>query len=223
MCITEVMDHIIEEGNRIFKGSTHADDWCIYHDRLSSWWSVEAQLYLHEKGFGHRQWKAAGDTNNHISKYYQGSLMGDSPELMPLDSSLFNELINGVHTHVLTTRLLPIGAAGKFEMSTPKKAWKTMVEVWDYENSTGAVPSSSILRDIDRFATAVCKIIKKQGTIVTELDNRNGHRKVASRMFIGGRLCQKAKAALREQLKFLKVKHEKESGGPAALPAASSS
>ena len=142
MCITEVMDHIIEEGNRVFKGSTHADDWCIYHDRLSSWWSVEAQLYLHEKGFGYRQWKAAGDTNNHISKYYQGSLMGDSPELMPLDSSLFNELINGVHTHALTTRHLPIGAAGKFEMSTPKKAWKTMVEVWDYKNCTGAVPSS---------------------------------------------------------------------------------
>jgi hypothetical protein len=41
-------------------------------------------------------------------------------------------------------------------------------------------------------------------------------------MFIGGRLCQKAKAALREQLKSLKVKHEKASGGPAALPAASS-
>ena len=51
---------------------------------------------------------------------------------------------------------------------------------------------------------------------------RAPQRAIMSRMFIRGRLCQKAKAALREQLKFLKVKHEKESGGPAALPAASS-
>jgi hypothetical protein len=41
-------------------------------------------------------------------------------------------------------------------------------------------------------------------------------------------LCQKAKAALREQLKFLKVKHENAGGrlamaGTASLPAAFSS
>ena len=79
-------------GNRIFKGSTHEDDWCIYHDRLAQWWEPDAQNYLHEdNNFGHRQWRVVGETNGHISKYYQGSLMGDSPELMPLDSSLFND------------------------------------------------------------------------------------------------------------------------------------
>ena len=46
VCITDIMDHVIAEGNRIFEGSTHEHDWCIYHDRLSQWWEKDAQAYL---------------------------------------------------------------------------------------------------------------------------------------------------------------------------------
>ena len=106
MCITDVMDWAIEEGNRLFKGSTHAQDWVIYHDRLHQWWEVEAQEYLasHPKGdFRARQWRFQGATNRKVSKYYRNSLAGDSPELMPLDSSVFSYLVEGVSKHVIST------------------------------------------------------------------------------------------------------------------------
>eukprot|EP01048_Picozoa_sp_COSAG05_P004378 COSAG05_NODE_232_length_13313_cov_677.565991_9_plen_511_part_00 len=108
VCITDIMDRVIAEGNRIFEGSTHAHDWCIYHDRLSQWWEKDAQAYLAAKGFAHRQWRAAAWTNDVLTKYYKDMLMGDSPELMPLDSSLFNDLIEAIAKHVIATYHIPL-------------------------------------------------------------------------------------------------------------------
>lgn len=100
VCITELIDNVIEQGTAMFKGSTREQhDWKIYHDRLSQWWEAEAQEYIRSRGFADRQWRASKSTNDHIkaagdkSNYYVDSLMGDTPEAMPLDSSLFNDLI----------------------------------------------------------------------------------------------------------------------------------
>ena len=61
----------------------------IYHDRLSQWWEKECQEYIKERGFGDRQWKLRGASNRKVTKYYKHSIFGDTPELQPLDSSLF--------------------------------------------------------------------------------------------------------------------------------------
>ena len=37
-----------------------------------------------------------GETNCRVAAHYRGKLMGDSPELMPLNSSLFDDLIEKV-------------------------------------------------------------------------------------------------------------------------------
>ena len=79
---------------------------CSRQSRLPQWWEKEAQEYLasHPKGdFRVRQWRFQGETNRKVSKYYRDSTAGDSPELMPLDSSLFNDLIEGVHRAVCST------------------------------------------------------------------------------------------------------------------------
>ena len=39
-CVTKLMAHTVSEGNRIFKGTEFEDNWVIYHDALSSWWSA---------------------------------------------------------------------------------------------------------------------------------------------------------------------------------------
>ena len=89
VCITELIDNVIEQGTEMFRGSTREKDWVIYHDRLSQWWEVEAQAYIKSKGFADRQWRAAGSTNAKLSAYYKDSLMGDSPELMVSHSTKF--------------------------------------------------------------------------------------------------------------------------------------
>ena len=100
--IKTLIDHAIDERNRLFAGTRHANTWCFYHDALSQWWEKGeggAQEYLASRGFANRQWRARGATNDKIDKNYHNKLMGDSPELMPLDSSLFRDLIEKVKRH----------------------------------------------------------------------------------------------------------------------------
>ena len=74
------------------------------------------------------QWQAAGSTNALLTKYYQNALMGDSPEMMPLDNSLFNDLIKAIGKHVCAT--WNEKGEGKYSMGTPDEAWSTMMRVW---------------------------------------------------------------------------------------------
>ena len=104
--IKTLIDWAIDEGNRLFAGTPHANTWVIYHDALSQWWEKGeggAQEYLASRGFEHRQWRARGATNDEIADNYKDKLMGDSPELMPLDSSLFGDLIEKVAWLVVST------------------------------------------------------------------------------------------------------------------------
>ena len=64
-----------------------------------------------------------------------------------------------------------------------------------------SIKSSRIIADIDRVEIAIDKIIAARGTIVPELDNRNGHRKVAARITLGGGLMHpECEAAMRSQI-----------------------
>ena len=127
-----------DQGAIMFKGSTHEHDWKIYHDRLSQWWEKEAQEYLESKGFKDRQWRASRSTNDTIEKakelghrnwkYYIDKLMGDTPELMPLDSSLFNDLIEATGKAVVSTKNEE--DAKRYTMADPDNAWRTMRDMW---------------------------------------------------------------------------------------------
>ena len=101
------MDHTIEEGNRLFTNTPFKDIWVMYHDALSQWWSKEAQehLRLNHAGFHNRQIRGLGFTNEETR--YEGSLPGDTPEYMPLDSNLFSDLETAVRWNVAATRRLP--------------------------------------------------------------------------------------------------------------------
>ena len=67
----------------IFTGTDLATLLVIYHDALPQWWEAGAQAHLAARGFADR-------------RYYKEKFMGDSPELMPLDSLLFSDLIEAV-------------------------------------------------------------------------------------------------------------------------------
>ena len=85
--VTRLMKHAIQEGNRIFKGTEFENNWVMYHDALSSWWSVGAQEFMRGEDFEDRQIRGLGHTNQ--DNRYGGKLPGDTPEYMPLDSNCF--------------------------------------------------------------------------------------------------------------------------------------
>jgi hypothetical protein len=213
MCITDLMDHVVEQGNVVFKGTTREHDWVIYHDRLSQWWEEESQEYLEtQHHMRDRQWKAVGSTNDSLPKYYKNSLMGDSPELMPLDSSLFNDLIDAVGAHVSATwekkELDPKGThwndKKKFKMSTPDEAWATMEAVW---LGSDAVRSERIIDDVDKVQEALEAIVKAEGAVVHSHNGRKGHRACSHRtasksISTGGRMHRNAIQGMLEQVKL---------------------
>ena len=180
--IQGLVDHVIQEGNRLFADTRWKDSWKIYHDALPQWWERKTQEYIEERGFKDRQWRANSDTDLLIASHYKGKLMGDSPELMPLDSSLFSDQIEKVAGLVVSTASLPNDE--KYSMATPDKAWRTMVDAWTQ------VPEHRIVQDIDRFGLALGAIITAKGAYVSDCDLRNGHRRLMRRLVRGGATVQ---------------------------------
>ena len=170
VCITDLMDWVIDQGNALFADTEYAENWLIFHDHLSQWWEKGAQHYLAERGFKGRQLRCEGDTNK--GTRYEGNLTGNSPELCPLDTHLFNDLKKGVVDHVVCTGHLPPDDERKFSMGTPKELWSAMTRTWEHTPT-----SERIVEDILKWPKAVTAIIAAKGCIVPELDERKGRRK----------------------------------------------
>ena len=98
--------------------------------------------------------------------------------MMPLDSSLFSDLIEKVAWLVVSTASLP--EEERYTMRTPNPAWRTMVAAWSQ------VPEKRIVEDIDRFVAALHAIIAAKGAYVSDKDLRNGHRRLMQRLVRGG-------------------------------------
>ena len=161
VCVTKLMDHAIDQGNLAFADTPYADTWVIYHDALSSWWSKVAQEYMVTKGFGDRQIHGLGHTN--VGTRYEGTLPGDSPEYMPLDSNLFSDLESAVRWNVAGTRHLPRDDPdpNRFDLTTPKSAWSAVSRTWSY-----APTSQRIVQDIERVFEAIDMVVEARGIAV---------------------------------------------------------
>lgn len=103
---------------------------------------------------------------------YAGKLVGNSPELMPLDSNLFADLEYAIKQHCAITHDLPKGDPRKFSLGTPTEVWSAMIRSWE------TIRSERIATDIKRWERALGMIVQYQGAIVPELNNRHGRRAV---------------------------------------------
>ncbi|EGB03551.1 hypothetical protein AURANDRAFT_67925 [Aureococcus anophagefferens] len=112
---------------KLFRGTTHEHDFVIWHDALSAWWEDEAQDYLATLGFKDRQVCALDDTNAEFARYSHG-LVGDSPELMPLDAHLFSDLSQELWRHVAITSNLPESDPRRFSTGTPAEMERSVAK-----------------------------------------------------------------------------------------------
>jgi hypothetical protein len=173
------MDHIIAEGNRVFKGTKREDTWLIFHDHLKIWWEKELQEYLKTlacpiEGNPRRTWwdrqiKICGDKNNaKVSKRYRNCLPGDSPKLMPLDCHLFADLKEGAGKNVALTFHIndnDENAAIKYSFATPRKVYSAL----QWTIKAGCPSSRRISEDINRvFSTTLQRIIDANGTYIED-------------------------------------------------------
>ena len=202
ICVTDMMDHIIVEGDRLFAGTGFEDSWVIGHDALSVWWEKESLKYLHDiKGFGPTRYLCAQGKTNRDNRYYRGSLVGNRPELMPLDSHLNADHEYGLMWHVAITSDLKIDDPKKFKMGTPGEVSDSMDRTWE------VFPTPErIVEDILRFPVALQRIKDVNGAVVPEMDNRKGRRKIRKQPHHPD--CEDALAA--REIKWEKLEAEAE-------------
>ena len=122
VCITELVKYMMRESARVMSGTKHADNWYFYHDALSLMTAKQTRDWMCENDV---------DGNNCMSKWlvpmcgcnsgtkFANRSVGNSPEFMPLDNSLNNDVkkttIFIVHSHLIWQSMM----RGNFQIQHP--------------------------------------------------------------------------------------------------------
>ena len=170
ICVIKLMDHVIDESTKAFAGSTHADDFFIFHDALLAWWEPDAQAHMASRGFENRQLRAYGDTNK--GTRYHLKLVGDSPELCRgLDAHGFADLASALVRHCSVTSHYDPRDMRRFSMGTPKQVASSLLRCWEV-----APTAERIVEDIMDLPRVLDIIIENDGCVVRDEFLRTGRR-----------------------------------------------
>jgi hypothetical protein len=180
VCITEMIKHIYDESKKMFKGTKHEGNWLFSHDALSLMTANETIAWMKKEDYYDKWLKPMHGLNSEGDlKAYAGRPVGNSPELMPWDCSLNQDLSTAVKQHIVYTASLPEDDERKFSMSTPKRGLSAYRRVYDPD--TGGCPSSRrIIQDVDKVITSLEAINDCSGVVVQALGDRKGHRQKAA-------------------------------------------
>jgi len=162
----------------------------------------KSSIGRNQGGGDRKQWKFLDAASRKVSQYYKWTLCGDSPEWMPLDSSIFSYLIEAIQLICNATghrkRAKLSTDQIKYSFATHGDAEGTLTEAW----FSGSVSDELIIQDIEKVERALVMVIERQGTIVKELNRvRKGHRKDASTLALKKMLPKPAYEGMQEQLK----------------------
>jgi hypothetical protein len=167
--ITEIMDHVVVESKKIYKGTAVEDTFLIFHDGLAQWWESDAQDHLAHLGFKDRQLRCYGATNQAFARY-RNKVVGDSPELCRgLDAHGFSDLKRSMAFHTSLSSYYPVDDPRRFKMGTPSQVFHTMERCWEMEPT-----SERIVEDISDLPRVLNKIIESEGRVVSNECMRNG-------------------------------------------------
>ena len=177
--ITDYITHMMEESERIMRGTKHQEDWVIFHDALSLMTAVETKEWMEKKGFLAR-WvlpsKDLYDNMNDLKGKYKTNPIGNSPELMPWDAHLNADVHSSVDYHCLVAKDLKKNDPRKFDASTPKNMLKAYERVLD-PGPDGLVPTPDrICQDVRRVILALHMVRAAGGTMIEERNLAKGRR-----------------------------------------------
>jgi len=198
-CICDYIDHMMAESEQVMKGTIHEKTWVVYHDALAIMTSQATKEWMAEKGYLKRWILPSDDLYNNlpvaVRKSYQGKPIGNSPEYMPLDTHL-NQDIHASHDyHVTVTSHAAETDLRKFSGSTPKRLSYSYIRLTD--PTTGVVPTTNrIMQDVKRVLQSLERVREAKGCIIDEnvrrgrQYERNDDEDVVSRNWGGNRRKQ---------------------------------
>ena len=190
VCVTDMVQFMHDETAKIFKGTPYEDTYLFYHGVLSTMTDKDCIKWMEEKGILKRWIRPVYGLNNVIviiddegkekrSEHYGGRPVGNCPEIMPQDNSLFCDFRCSFDTHVTLTCLLPKYDIRRFSKAAPRLIQSAVKRLWDPDD--GVAPSSKrIVQDILRLAENLQIIVENYGAVVPGVADRNGHRKLSN-------------------------------------------
>ena len=151
ICVTTLIEWIVEVCTDIFKGSTCENDWVFYHDALSQMTAKDTIKWMKEKDY-YRRWilpvNGLHQDQEGLRSYWFRPV-GDHPENMPWDNNLNQDVHLCVNTQVMYTTDYDEEDERKFSLSTPKRVSYAYRRV--LHPRTGVAPSSArIIQDVNK-------------------------------------------------------------------------
>jgi hypothetical protein len=120
VCIINLVKHMVMEANKCYANKQHKNTYSIYK------WMKTSHVLGENKLVYNRFINPLNDLNDMFGRRWAGRLVGNTPKVMPLNNSLFQDVKESVQKHVAMS--LTICSAGikddcLFLTTTPKDAW----------------------------------------------------------------------------------------------------
>ena len=186
VCITTLIEHMDTATAKAYKGTIYEHTYMWSHDALSQMIDRTCIAWMKKRGLYHRWLKPEMGISDEVfgvkegilvpSGRYSGRPVGNSPELMPLDNSLFRDFRTSLNLHIGLTAHLPDTDVRKYSKSTPNRLDKAVQRLWDPERGISPRPCR-IVQDIGRLPSACMQIVEHGGGVVPGLAERTGHRR----------------------------------------------
>ncbi len=150
-CITNLVKHMVMEAKKCYANTQHKNTYSIYHDALTQikhkscveWMKTTYVLVEIELVYS-RFINPLNGLNDSFGRQWAGWLVGNTPEVMPIDNSLFQDMKESVQKHVvmsLTIHNPGIKDGCLFLTATPKDAWHAYS--WVFDPRSGVAPTSN--------------------------------------------------------------------------------
>ena len=178
--VTDLVEHILIESKKVMKGTKHVEDWVFYHDALSLMTAKETVEWMKKQGHYKRWILPENDlhSDDQSLSAYLHRPVGNSPENMPWDTSLNQDVKKAVEHHVNLTHELEENDPKKFSISTPNRGSSAFLRVLE------EIPTSKrIIHDVKKVLVSLEIVRKARGRKVQGVGNSNyGKRHIKSKL-----------------------------------------
>ena len=187
--ITTMIIHMAVETSKMFEGTAHALDCMFSHDALSLLTAIGTVQWMkdnrHTDGRTYYEMWLKPLHGLNAGTDFADRPPGNSPELMPLDASLNNDVHTCVDMHVAFTHHLKPGDLGyekRFSRHTPAEQTSAYLRLLDPDLGleAGTPLGHRVCQDIGKFIPALKAIRDHRGVTVPDLGTRKGHRALAA-------------------------------------------
>ena len=97
----DLVEHTFQTSKEAFACTNYRDHWFFYHDYLNQMNNLETIRWMEQQGYLLHWTLPEVGVNEGI--VHGDHAVGNTPEIMSLDCSLFNDLHEGVDRHVIIT------------------------------------------------------------------------------------------------------------------------